>query len=82
MTIEDKKLALDFYKDDQGLVMETKVQRILGITPEYHRQIKVKLNIHTIKVPRFLGGERAYDYKKNLLKHAYEIADFVETGGR
>lgn len=81
MTLEDKKLALDFKKDSQGLVMETRVQRILGITPEYHRQIKEKLNIKTIKVPRILGGQRAYDYKKTLLKHACEIADYVDRGG-
>ena len=64
--------------DQDGLVMESRVVRILGITPIRLEQVKTKLNIHTIKVPRVLAGKRSFDYKKIRLKHAFEIIDWLE----
>lgn len=63
--------------DEYGLIMETKVVKLLGITPIYLGQIKEKLNIPTIKVPRILKGQRCFDYKKIRLKHTFEIVDWI-----
>lgn len=78
MTPEQTKIKLNVLIDEHNLVLETKVARILGISPIYLEQIKKKLNIHTIKVPRIVAGKRAFDFKKMQLKHAFEIVDYIE----